>query len=159
MNKLIVWGLAVLMSGPVAAQTYKWVDEGGTTHYGETPPAGTAAKPVDTRPSGTMESAHLPNRGAATGGQPKLQPPLAAAVPDANPVRGMEFDTFIRLQRGMTEGELILRSGRPDHESVENFRHDIVKSYYYYPTLANPFITTVTLRGGRIANIERVKSF
>ncbi|MDH5537381.1 MAG: hypothetical protein OEZ08_17655, partial [Betaproteobacteria bacterium] len=67
--------------------------------------------------------------------------------------------TFIRLQRGMTEGELILRSGRPDHESVENFRHDIVKSYYYYPTLANPFITTVTLRGGRIADIERVKSF
>jgi len=36
----------------------------------------------------------------------------------------------------------------------------IVKSYYYYPTVANPFITTVTLRGGRIVGTERVpKSF
>jgi hypothetical protein len=160
MNTLIVWGMAVLISGPVAAQTYKWVDERGTTSYGEKPPEGRPAKPVDTRPSGTIESSHLPHKGVATGGQPDQPRPLAAAVSGANPVRGMDFDTFIRLQRGMTEGELILRSGRPDHETVENFRHDIVKSYYYYPTVANPFITTVTLRGGRIADIERVrKSF
>jgi hypothetical protein len=38
---------------------------------------------------------------------------------------------------------------------VENFRHDIVKSYYYYPTIADPFITVVTVRGGRIVNLER----
>jgi len=49
----------------------------------------------------------------------------------------------------------MLRAGRPDHESVENFRHDIVKSYYYYPTIADPFITVVTVRGGRIVNLER----
>jgi hypothetical protein len=48
-----------------------------------------------------------------------------------------------------------LRAGRPDFESVENFRHDVVKSYYYYPTAADPFITVVSVRGGRIAHIER----
>ncbi len=157
MKKLILFGLAVLVAGPVAAQTYKWIDEHGTITYGEKPPAGRPAMPVDTRPRGTIESSHLSPGSAAAGGRPDALRPLAAPAPAANPVRGMDFDTFIRLQRGMTEGELILRAGRPDHENVENFRHDIVKSYYYYPTVANPFITTVTLRGGRIADIDRVR--
>ena len=71
--------------------------------------------------------------------------------------RGMEFDVFIRLQNGMSEGELLLRAGKPDSESVENLRSDIVKTYYYLPTTANPWITTITLRGGRIINIDRIK--
>ncbi len=75
----------------------------------------------------------------------------------ATDTRGMEFDVFIRLQNGMSEGELLLRAGKPDSESVENFRSNIVKTYYYFPTTANPWITTITLRGGRIINIDRVK--
>lgn len=75
----------------------------------------------------------------------------------ANDTRGMEFDVFIRLQNGMSEGELLLRAGKPDSESIENLRSDIVKTYYYFPTTANPRITTITLRGGRIINIDRVK--
>ncbi len=73
--------------------------------------------------------------------------------------RGMDFDVFIRLQTGMTEGELLLRAGIPDYEGMDNIRHDIVKSYYYFPTVANPYTTVVTLRGGRIANLERIKKF
>jgi hypothetical protein len=38
---------------------------------------------------------------------------------------------------------------------VDNFRDDIGKSYHYYPTIADPFITVVTVRGGVITNIER----
>ena len=83
-------------------------------------------------------------------------PPGAIASPD-KPVRGMEFATFIYLQRGMSEGEVLLRAGRPDHESVENFRNYVVKSLYYYPTIANPFITIVTVRGGRVADIDRTR--
>jgi len=71
--------------------------------------------------------------------------------------RGMDFDVYIRLQNGMSEGELLLRAGKPDSESVENLRNDIVKSYYYFPTTSNPWITTITLRGGKIVNIERTK--
>lgn len=71
--------------------------------------------------------------------------------------RGMDFDVYIRLQNGMSEGELLLRAGKPDSESVENIRNDIVKSYYYFPTTSNPWITTITLRGGKIVNIERTK--
>ncbi len=73
--------------------------------------------------------------------------------------RGMAFDVFIRLQKGMSEGELILRAGKPDSESVENMRNDIVKTYYYFPTTSDPWITTIRLEGGRIADLDRVKKF
>jgi hypothetical protein len=82
-------------------------------------------------------------------------PPPAPALPS---VRGMEFDTFIRLQRGMTEGELLVRAGRPDHETVENLL-DYDRTLYYFPTVANPFTTVVRLRSGRIESLERIKRF
>lgn len=79
--------------------------------------------------------------------------PVAAAE-DAP--RGMAFEVYIRLEHGMTEGELILRAGRPDHQSFDGLR-DGLKTFYYYPTPANPHLTTVTLRAGRITNIDRVR--
>lgn len=79
----------------------------------------------------------------------------ALAQPAPQP-RGMDFDTYIRLNRGMTEGELVLRAGPPDYAAVENLA-GIVKSFYYYPTAGDPFLTVVTLRGGRIDQIERTK--
>lgn len=82
-----------------------------------------------------------------------------APVKTASEPRGLDFDVYIRLQSGMTEGELLLRAGKPDSESVENFRHDIVKTYYYLPTVSNPWITAITLRGGKIVNIDRTKKF
>jgi hypothetical protein len=81
------------------------------------------------------------------------------AVPAQSEVRGMAFDVFIRLQQGMSEGELLLRAGKPDSQSVENMRNDIVKTYYYFPTASDPWITTIRLQGGRIANLERIKKF
>ena len=80
---------------------------------------------------------------------------FAGAAEDTTP-RGMAFDVYIRLEYGMTEGELVLRAGKPDHHALDNIREGL-KSYYYYPTSANPFLTTVTLRSGRIINIERVR--
>lgn len=160
MTRLIVMSIAALVSGPLSAQAYKWVDERGVTNYGEKPPANRPARAVDTQPGGTLESGSLQQKkfeADMRSNASAASPPAPAVAAVEVPVRGMGFDTYIRLQRGMSEGELILRAGKPDHESVENFRHDIVKSYYYYPTLSDPFITVVTLRGGRIANIERTR--
>lgn len=158
----------IIATGMVwAAETYKWVDERGVVNYGEKPPAGRPARIVDTEPRGIIESGDLQQMRLEA--EPKRRgerqrpnaypaaPPVPA--PAATPVRGMEFDTYIRLQRGMNEGELLLRAGRPDHESVDNLHHDIVKTYYYYPTAADPYTTAVTLRGGRIFSIDRVKKF
>jgi len=82
--------------------------------------------------------------------------PANAAHANTDAPRGMAFDVYIRLEHGMTEGELVLRAGRPDHQSFDNPR-DGVKTFYYYPTQANPHLTTVTLRSGRIVNIERIR--
>ena len=71
----------------------------------------------------------------------------------------MGFDIYIRLQRGMSEGELLSRAGAPDHVAVEGFSPHVSKSFYYYPTTSDPFITVVTVQGGRISNIERTKKF
>jgi len=43
------------------------------------------------------------------------------------------------------------------NHSVENFRNFVVKSLYYYPTTADPFIPVMTIRGGRVAAIERTQ--
>ena len=81
---------------------------------------------------------------------------IPAFAQTAPPVRGMDFDTYIRLDRGMTEGELVMRAGPPDYAALENLA-GIVKSFYYYPTASDPFLTVVTLRGGRIDHIERTR--
>ena len=165
MKGLIGLLLAIAAGACPAAETYRWVDEKGVVNYGEKPPANRPSQPVNTDPGGTIETgvpygqkADL-GKGSASASEPK---PQVAAVPGAGQpptvaVRGMDFDTYIRLQGGMTEGELLLRAGRPDHESVDSFHRDIVKTFYYFPTSANPYTTVVTLRGGRIFNIERIK--
>ena len=79
-----------------------------------------------------------------------------AAAQPAPQVRGMDFDTYIRLSRGMSEGDLLLRAGPPDYAAVDDLA-GIVKSFYYYPTMSDPFMTVVTLRGGRVDHIERTK--
>ena len=53
MKSRIALLLALLcgLIGPATAQVYKWVDEKGVTHYGERPPQGQSARPVNTAPS------------------------------------------------------------------------------------------------------------
>ncbi len=55
-----MWALAV----PAAAQVYKWVDEKGTTHYGEHPPQGRKAQEVEqhlAKPDPAPRKADQPN--------------------------------------------------------------------------------------------------
>jgi hypothetical protein len=149
-----------------AAEAYKWVDEKGVTNYGEKPPESRPARSVNTTPNGAIEGsgqlARKPESDSRIANAPRSEPlpPQYAGRPAPGQVaaRGMDFDVFIRLQVGMTEGELLLRAGPPDHRDVDNIV-DIQKSYYYLPTAANPYTTVVTLRGGRIANLERIKKF
>lgn len=163
MKYLIGLVLLTLSGACAAAELYKWVDEKGVTNYGEKPPANRQAMPVDTSPSAVVESAgqlgkkpeaERPQRPAAD-----PQKPQVASAPAPPSPRGMEFDVYTRLQRGMTEGELLQRAGRPDHESLDSVHRDIVRTYSYFPTPANPYTTVVTLRGGRIHEIDRVKKF
>lgn len=153
MRRYVPFLVALLASAPAAAQTYKWVDERGITTYGPKPPAGRPAQRVDTRFPNTIETGALPKRAEPEPRRETITPP----TPAAEAVRGMVFDTYIRLEPGMTEGELLTRAGKPDYIALDALGRESVKSFYYYPTRGDPFITVVTLRGGRIDHIERMK--
>ena len=159
----IVLGCAVL---PAAAQTYKWTDERGVTTYGPKPPPGRPAQLVDTQPRGPADLTGAQQKDAEAEARrrarmqaltpPPPPPARAAAVPGP---RGMPFDTYIRLERGMTEGELVQRAGTPDQLTVQPQEALVTKSYYYFPTTVDPWTTVVTVSGGRIAHLERTKKF
>jgi hypothetical protein len=157
--------MAALLAGiSFSTEVYKWVDERGAIHYGERPPANRPSQIVDIIPGPVIERGGQSNRKSEVEKQPAgrvtgvAMAPAAPGPPGAS-ARGMEFDVFIRLQHGMTEGELLLRAGSPDHESLESIHHDIVKTYYYFPTVGSPYTTVITLRGGRIHEMDRVKKF
>ncbi|MGH8640819.1 MAG: DUF4124 domain-containing protein [Burkholderiales bacterium] len=146
-----------------AAETYRWVDEKGVVNYGEKPPPNRPAKPVNTEPTGIIESGSSSAQKGDAGKTDERRPqviavPVPVPAPAGPAVRGMEFDTFIRLQTGMSEGELLVRAGRPDHESIDNLA-DYDRTFYYFPTVANPYTTMVRLRSGRIVSLDRVKQF
>lgn len=99
-----------------------------------------------------------------------------AAVPKAP--RGLEFRRYISIQRGMSEGELLGIAGEPDLKSNQGVAISApvtvqynanlggparaglsMKTYTYLPTVADPFTTTITLVGGRVSELERVRKF
>jgi hypothetical protein len=62
------------------------------------------------------------------------------------------------IDRGMAEGEVALKIGKPDHEtlvsSVKGQPEE--KTWTYFPHSRDPqTITIITLRGGKVVNIER----
>jgi hypothetical protein len=100
----------------------------------------------------------------------------AAAAPKT--VHGLTFSKYISIQRGMSEGELLGLAGEPDLKdtggaaitaptTVQGGRNLRVparavyslKTYTYLPTSADPFTTTISLVGGRVSEIERIRKF
>jgi hypothetical protein len=112
------------------------------------------------------------------------EPPARNPAP-----RGLDFGIFIMLRHGMSEGELLQRAGPPDYQSTDGnavqaitvtrrgrpsdqmhgwpgreafsygVSNQIVKTFYYYPTVSNPFTTVLTLTGGRITDLRRTRQF
>jgi hypothetical protein len=106
----------------------------------------------------------------------RLAAERAAAAPRA--VRGLDFRKYVSLQRGMSEGELLTIAGEPDLVADQgiaiaapstgqldrNLRGPVrqglrMKTYTYLPTPGDPFTTTITVVGGRISEIDRVRRF
>jgi hypothetical protein len=108
-KELIGLCAALLAGAALGAETYKWVDERGVTNYGEKPPAGRPARVVNTQPAGTVEAdgvqAKRSEPGSAASRMSVAPAPVATAVPPVTgPVRGMDFQTFVNLRTGMSEG-------------------------------------------------------
>ena len=92
--------------------------------------------------------------------------------------RGLDFRKYVSNQRGMSEGELLGIAGEPDFASDQGIalaapatvqrgptlrvpaRAGLsLKTWTYLPTTGDPFTTTITLVGGRVSEIERVRKF
>jgi hypothetical protein len=100
------------------------------------------------------------------------------AAAEASRVKGLEFRKYLSIQRGMTEGELLGIAGEPDLKTDQGVaiaapttvpigRHFSsaareglrMVTYTYLPISGDPFTTTITLVGGRVSEIERVRKF
>jgi hypothetical protein len=149
MHALLVL-FALLLTLPVQAQVYRWVDEAGKVQYSNAlPPPGANARVIGAVANGGFLSAVAVDRPAEI-----VTASAESSPPPAQP-RGLDFRKYVALQRGMSEGELFVIAGTPDlHTRDRSF-----STYTYLPTVADPFITTIELVRGRISEMERVRRF
>jgi len=169
MNRFLLISLLMINATTADAQVYRWVDAKGTVHYSNsTPPKGVNATVIDVeaKPGApSPESAEcytvrcqgerLEQR-LARREQAEARDYAARIAATPKPPRGLDFRSYISLQRGMREGELVTIAGAPD---LLFWDARAVKTYTYLPTPADPFTTTVTLTRGRISEIDRVRKF
>jgi hypothetical protein len=139
----------------------------------EGPPAAESAECYSIRCQGErMEERQRKRQSEAE----RMEAERAAAAPPR--YRGLEFRRYLSIQKGMTEGELLGIAGEPDLKSNQgiaiaapttvqvgrNFstaaREGLGMTVYtYMPVPGEPFTTTITLVGGRVSEIERVRKF
>jgi hypothetical protein len=64
------------------------------------------------------------------------------------------------IQRGMSEAEVLVRLGAPDHESLEGFSPNklLLKSYFYFsePGRYQNITTVIRFKGGKVIHKERI---
>lgn len=160
-------------SGRGGSEVFRSVDENGTPSFSQTPPSGRASKPVELKPlSGSIDTVKpAPGSNAASAQRVTVPPPPPPPPPQAAPQggpgtvragqgagpRGLPFETYIQIRRGMSEGELLGRAGPPDYRGDEVNRGLLQESWYYLPTPTDPFTTIIQLRGGRVIDTERIR--
>jgi Protein of unknown function (DUF2845) len=62
------------------------------------------------------------------------------------------------IREGMSEGEVVMKIGRPDSESVDSGGGSIVavKRWVYFPARGDSqTITTLTIREGKVVEVDR----
>ncbi len=181
----------MLFAGNAYAQIYRWVDSQGRVNFSNaSPPKGVQATVVDANAKEGPPAAEstecytircqgerLEERERKREAELARDAAQRAAAEPKRP-RGMEFRTYISIQRGISEGELLGIAGEPDLKAdqgvafaapttVQGSRNLMVaarsglvmKTYTYLPIPGDPFTTTITLVGGRVAEIERVRKF
>jgi hypothetical protein len=144
----------LLLSAPAQAEVYRWIDANGVVHYSSTPPPQGAKADrlnLDASPGNVAQATH-PRRELDEA--PAVAQATQAAAAPAEP-RGLEFRKLVTLRVGMTEGEVLAIAGPPDAQS----RSKSSERLTYLPTRADPFVTTITLRNGRVSTIDQARQF
>lgn len=171
---LCLVGLLPFAGVAAAGDVIRWKDSQGRTHYGEKPPEGAKGRntgiaaqvpgspPVASRKSPECQTVQCQYERMrryrleddAANRSERIARSHDQAARSASP-RGMTFDVFARLERGMSEGEVMDRAGPPDHEAFDGALG--AKTWSYLPTVTDPFTTRVILRGGQVFEIDRIR--
>jgi hypothetical protein len=79
--------------------------------------------------------------------------------------RGMDFRTYLSIQQGMTEGQVLGIAGAPDLQADQGVAFSgprsgqrtalSLRTYTYLPTAADPYATTLTFVGGQLTEVRR----
>jgi hypothetical protein len=82
---------------------------------------------------------------------------IGLALAQAAKADGLDFNTYLAIQRSMSESEVLAAAGRPDLIAELGFTPEAlpIRTYSYLPDPAQPYATTVTFVGGRVDAIER----
>jgi len=165
----------IVMAGAAQAQIYRWVDQYGRVQYSnEKPPKEFKATIVDPDakagpPTPESTECHtircqgeaMEQRQRQRDADDAREASARAAAAPKEP-RGLAFRDYLRIQRGMSEGELLGIAGSADFVSDQGFAGPgalRMVTWTYMPTLSDPFTTTITLVGGRVSEIDRVRKF
>ncbi|MEK6211663.1 MAG: DUF4124 domain-containing protein [Pseudomonadota bacterium] len=81
-----------------------------------------------------------------------------AGPPDYQSTDGNSVPAIALTRRGRPIDQLHGWHGRGAVLSY-GISNQIVKTFYYYPTVSNPFTTVLTLTGGRITDMQRTRQF
>jgi hypothetical protein len=183
--------ILLLAAGAAQAQIYRWVDQNGRVQYSNVqPPKGIQATVVDSdakagpatpdssecytiRCQGERMEERQRQREADDARLSRERAATAAKQP-----RGLDFRNYLRIQKGMSEGELLGVAGEPDFVSDKGLAIDVptlvqvdrntratasgaqrMATWTYLPTSGDPFTTTITLIGGRVSELDRVRKF
>lgn len=124
MREILIVIASLALAPAATAEVYKWVDNNGKVHYGDTPPANARATPVNMKSSAPSRAEQVPATAEAEQApQPPAQlPPIQISIAPEMPApqtatRGMDFGVYIMLRAGMSEGELLQRAGPPDFQT------------------------------------------
>jgi len=176
--------------GAAQAQIYRWVDQNGRVQYSNVkPPKEIPAKVVDAdakaglpTPDSTecytirCQGERMDERQRKRNADEAKGAAERAAAPKQP--RGLDFRNYVRIQRGMSEGELLGIAGEPDFMSDQGLAIDApttvqvdrntrvsassaqrMVTWTYLPTPGDPFTTTITLIGGRVSDLDRQRKF
>ena len=167
--------VALLAAADAAqAQIYRWVDQNGRVQYSnQKPPKEIRATVVDpdakagpAAPDSTecytvrCQGERLEERQRQRDAEEAKSAAQRASAP--KPPRGLDFRDYVRIQRGMSEGELLGIAGPADLVSDQGFAGPNLQrkvDWTYLPTPGDPFTTTITLIGGRVSDIDRQRKF
>jgi hypothetical protein len=152
--------LAFAAAAPAGAALYKCAgDKGGVVYQDKACPPGKELRDLEADPPTLSVVPGTPVPVA----EPRRKPPRSSSGPDARQsslrptaLRAKGGDAanrrFIRV--GMSEGEVIMRIGRADFQTKGHGKSG--QRWSYFPAAGDAdTVTTITLAGGKVVDVER----